>query len=246
MEPRKPLPTVAGAYPVRLDGEIDPTVSRWLWLIKWILVIPHVIVLLFLWLATLLTTFVAGFAILFTGRYPRAIFDFNVGVMRWSWRVGFYTASAFATDRYPPFSLAPDPSYPADLEIDYPSHLSRGLVLVKWWLLAIPQYLIVAVLAGGWGFGWEKAGDGGLITLLAVISAVILAVKDEYPRSLFDFLMGLNRWCFRVLAYAALMRDDYPPFRLDTGGRDPGHPLPPPPTGGPGIGGDLVSPGMVW
>ncbi len=244
MEPRTPLATVAGSYPVRLDGEIDPAVSRWLWLFKWILVIPHVIVLAFLWLATLLLTFVAGFAILFTGRYPRGIFDFNVGVMRWSWRVCFYTASAFGTDRYPPFSLAPDPSYPASLEIDYPSHLSRGLVLVKWWLLAIPQYLIVAVLAGGWGASWNRAADVGLIDLLALISAVILLVKGEYPRPLFDFVMGLNRWCFRVLAYAALMRDEYPPFRLDTGSRDPGHLLPPPPD--PGAGNELVAPGMVW
>src|SRR5450755_4189641 len=115
--------------------------------VKWLLIIPHVVVLFFLWCAVTVLTVVAGFAILFTGRYPRAIFDFNVGVMRWTWRVGFYTTSAFGTDRYPPFSLEPDPSYPADLQIDYPRHLSRGLVLVKWWLLAIPHYLVVAVFA---------------------------------------------------------------------------------------------------
>jgi hypothetical protein len=221
------------AYPVRLDGHLDPTTSRWLWLVKWLLVIPHVIVLALLWIAVLLLTVVAGFAILFTERYPKSVFDFNVGVMRWTWRVAFYAAGAFGTDRYPPFSLEPDPSYPADLVIDYPQQLSRGLVLVKWWLLAIPQYFVVAVFAGGWGAAghgtWQWVGGGGLISLLALIAAIVLGVRGRYPESIFDFVMGMNRWCFRVLTYAALMRDEYPPFRLDSGGTDPGsYPVLPP------------------
>ncbi|HAM02432.1 MAG TPA: DUF4389 domain-containing protein [Acidimicrobiaceae bacterium] len=211
-------------YPLRLEAHLDGEPNRWLWLVKWFLLIPHFVILFFLWVAFIVLTVVAGFAILFTGRYPRSIFDFNVGVMRWSWRVGFYGISAFGTDRYPPFSLDPDASYPADLEVDYPEHLSRGLVLVKWWLLAIPQYIVVGILAGGWGFGlagWRTTSGSGLIAVLAIISAVILAVTRRYPTQLFDFLIGLNRWCFRVLAYAALMRDEYPPFRLDTGGDEP-------------------------
>jgi hypothetical protein len=217
----------AQPYPARLDGQLDPAVGRWLWLVKWLLVIPHVVVLFFLWCAVTVLTVVAGVAILFTGRYPRAIFDFNVGVMRWTWRVAFYSISAFGTDKYPPFSLQPDPSYPADFSVDYPQQLSRGLVLVKWWLLALPQYLIVAIFAGGWGFGgntaWRITGGGGLIALLALIAAVIMAISGRYPQQIFDLIMGLNRWCYRVLAYAALMRDEYPPFRLDTGGTDLDH-----------------------
>lgn len=205
------------AYPVRLDGDLDPATGRWLWLIKWLTVVPHVVCLFFLWLACAVLTVIAGFAILFTGRYPRGIFDFNVGVMRWTWRVSFYSVGAFGTDRYPPFSLAPDPSYPASLEVDYPQRLNRGLVLVKWWLLALPQYAIVAIIGGGWGYG------SSLIGLLAIIAAVILAVKRRYPQDIFDLVIGLNRWCYRVMAYAALMRDEYPPFRLDAGGSDPGH-----------------------
>ena len=213
------------AYPVRLDAELDTGLSRWLWLVKWFLAIPHFVVLIFLWIATTVLTVVAGFAILFTGRYPRGIFDFNVGVMRWSWRVGFYAISAFGTDKYPPFSLKPDPTYPADFTVEYPQRLSRGLVLMKWWLLAIPHYIIVGIFAGGFGFGWSGsrfASGGGLIGVLAIISIIIYAFTRSYPRPLFDLIMGFNRWCYRVLAYAALMRDEYPPFRLDQGGRDPG------------------------
>jgi hypothetical protein len=233
-----------GTYPARLDGHLDPGVSRWLWLVKWVLVIPHVIVLAFLWLAVAVLTVVAGFSILFTGRYPRSIFDFNLGVMRWTWRVSFYAISAFATDRYPPFSLRVEPDYPATFTVDYPEHLSRGLVLVKWWLLALPHYLVVGTFAGGWGLGWNGAwrvaGGGGLIALLAIVAAVVLAARGRYPEPIFDFVMGMNRWCYRVLAYAALMRDEYPPFRFDSGGADPGSVPVPVPSAPPDRSGELV------
>ncbi|MQS15673.1 DUF4389 domain-containing protein [Streptomyces kaniharaensis] len=209
--------------PVRLVAVLDAPLSRWLWLVKWILVIPHLVVLFFLWIAFVLVSVVAFFSIFINERYPRALFDFNLGVLRWSWRVSYYAYGALGTDRYPPFSLREEPDYPARLDVAYPERLSRGLVLVKWWLLAIPHYLVIGVFSGGWR---GDGGEPGLIGLLALIAAVILAFTSCYPRDLFDLVIGLNRWVFRVAAYAALMTDEYPPFRLDQGGREPGE-LPP-------------------
>ena len=80
--------------------------NRWLPLVKWLLAIPHYFVLVFLWLAVLISVIIAWFAILFTGRYPRGLFDFVVGVGRWTNRVVAY-AFVLVTDRYPPFSLQP-------------------------------------------------------------------------------------------------------------------------------------------
>lgn len=197
------------SYPVSIRGELIAPPSRGWWLLKWLLALPHYIILVFLWIAFVVVCIIAFFAILFTGKYPGGLFAFNAGVLRWTWRVGFYSYSALATDKYPPFSLESDDNYPADLTIEYPERLSRGLVLVKWWLLAIPHYIVIAFIQGGIG-----ESRGGLVFILALFAGISLLFTGKYPQDIFKLVVGMNRWTYRVAAYASLMTDEYPPFRL--------------------------------
>ncbi|MGW6980529.1 DUF4389 domain-containing protein [Streptomyces sp. NPDC054932] len=209
-------------HPLRVEATIDPRLTRWMWLVKWFLALPHYLVLIVLHVAFLLVSVIAFFGILITGRYPRSLFEFNVGVMRWSTRVSYYSGTVLGTDEYPPFTLKDVPDYPIRLDLAYPERLSRGLVLVKW-LLVIPQLLVIAVLVTS---GWSALHyvedyspfSSGLIGLLSVVAVVTLMFTGRYPRALFDLLMGLVRWTLRVVVYATLMTDVYPPFRLDMGG----------------------------
>lgn len=211
-----------------LRGRREEPLSRWLWLVKWLLLVPHYVVLAALAVAFAVVTVVAFVAVLITGRYPASLFAFNRGVLRWGWRVGFYGYSALGTDRYPPFSLGEVPDYPATLDLDPPERLSRGLVLVKWWLLALPHYLVLGVLASGATWTVQRTTEGtatststGLLELLVLFAGVALLFTGRYPRGLFDLVVGIDRWVLRVVAYAALMTDAYPPFRLDQGGQPP-------------------------
>ena len=218
------------AYPLSLRGFFDQP-SRALWLVKWLLLIPHYIILVFLWLAFWLVTVIAFFAILFTTRYPKGLFDFNVGVIRWSWRVSFYGYAALGTDRYPPFTLADVPDYPARLDLEYPERLNRWLPLVKW-LLAIPQYILVGALVGSGYVVSISVQDSrvtsystpSLIGACVLIAAIAMLFTTRYPPGLFDFAVGINRWGNRLLVYVSLMTDRYPPFRLDQGSVDPEDP----------------------
>jgi len=199
----------ATPYPVEIRGDLAPSINRWLFLIKWLLLIPHLIVLAILGIGLVFSWLFSLVAIIFTGKYPEELFNFNVGVLRWLWRVGFYSYQALGTDKYPPFSLKPDPTYPADITVRYPASLRKGRTFIQWWILAIPHYLILVIFQGGVGYRF-----GGLQALLLLFAALANLFTGRYPTDLFVLIMGINHWVYRVAGYALLFTNEYPPFRL--------------------------------
>jgi hypothetical protein len=188
------MATEGAAYPVTFDVDYPERLSRWLIFVKWLLAFPHFIVLMLYGIAYYVTLIIAWFAILFTGRYPRGLFDFAVGLFRWSARVTAY--AYLMRDEYPPFGTGGD--YPVRLEVEYPERLSRWKIFVKWFL-AIPHLIIL--------YGYNI-----LASAIMFVSFFIILFTGRYPKALFDLVVGYYRWYIRVYAYVLLLTDEYPPF----------------------------------
>jgi len=191
------MSTAETIYPLRFDVEYPEKLSRLLIFFKGLLAIPHLIILYALMDVAQVITVIAWFAILFTGRYPKGLFDFVVGIYRWQYNVGAYVL--LLRDDYPPFSLSAG-QYPVTFDIEYPKKLSRWLIFVKW-LLIIPHLIVILLL-----------GIVYMITLVIAWFAILFT--GRYPKGMFDFAVGLLRWGARINAYFLLMRDEYPPFSL--------------------------------
>ncbi|MBI3974874.1 MAG: DUF4389 domain-containing protein [Armatimonadetes bacterium] len=187
----------AASFPLTFDVAYPQKLSRWLIFVKWLLAIPHFLILSVLNNVQGVLAFIAFFAILFTRRYPRGLFDFMVGASRWNANVAAYFG--LLRDEYPPFDWAPG-KYPVTYEVAYPETLSRWLVFVKW-LLLFPHYLVLWIL-------YVAA------LIVAIVAWFAILFTAQYPRGMFDFQVGVTRWSYRVLAYFYLLRDEYPPFTL--------------------------------
>ena len=188
----------AGAgYPVRFDVEYPEQLSRWLIFVKWLLAFPHFLILYALGTVAGIAVLIAFFAILFTRRFPRGLFDFVVNTRRWNENMTAYIG--LLRDEYPPFSWEAG-VYPVTYEVDYPEELNRWLPLIKW-LLIIPHLIVVSVLY--------------VVSFVVVVIAwFAILFTGRFPRGMFDFNVGVMRWWNRVYAYMYLLRDEYPPFSL--------------------------------
>jgi hypothetical protein len=189
----------AAAYPVTFEVKYPERLSRWKVVFKaWLLALPAYVMLYIVASAIQYVVPFAFFSILFRRRYPRWCFDFLLALYRYQYRVIAYAIDLWR-DEYPALE---DPQAIA-LDIQYPEAgtLNRWLPLVKW-LLAIPHYIVLLFL---------------FLVELAVLVVAWFAIlfTARYPKGLFDFTVGVNRWGLRVTAYAfLLMRDEYPPFSL--------------------------------
>ncbi len=193
------IPPQPSGYPVRFDVEYPERLSRWMIFVKWLLAIPHFIIVYLLQIVNSVLILIGFFAVLFTKKWPRGLFDFSVQINRWTDNVIVYSL-LLMRDEYPPFSGEPG-EYPLALEIDYDENLSRWMIFVKW-LLVLPHVIVLAFLS-----------IGAFFAVLFAFFAILFT--GRYPRGLFDFVVGTYRWITRVYAYGSwFMTDRYPPFSL--------------------------------
>jgi pSer/pThr/pTyr-binding forkhead associated (FHA) protein len=188
------------AYPVKLEADYpEGGITNWRPLVHWLLVIPHFFVLFFIVIAGYFAFIGAWFSILFTRRYPPGIFNFLTGAMRWSNRVNGY--NWVMTEEYPPFTLDEAP-YPIRTRFEYPEGgIARWRPFFQGFL-AIPHFIVMYFLG-------IAAYVGYIIAFFSIL------FTGKYPPGVFNFIVGVMRWQTRVIAYALLMTEEYPPFSLD-------------------------------
>jgi Domain of unknown function (DUF4389) len=195
--------SMSSPYPAQLEFHADRHITRWRPLLQWLFAIPQLMVAQALSSLRSVLTLISLFAVLFTEQIPRPLFDMIAMTYRYEWRAMSY--ALFLHEDYPPFDFQPaagdDGVEPhTALSLAYPEHLDRWKPLYKWFL-AIPHYVVLAVLAVG--------------AVFAVIGGFFAVVfNGEYPQAARDFLVGVYRYGLRVQAYVGLLTDRYPPFTL--------------------------------
>jgi hypothetical protein len=190
-------------YPAQIEFHADRQITRWRPLVQWLLAVPQLLIARALSTLRAVLTLISFFAVLFTEKIPRQLFDMIAMTYRYEWRAMSY--ALFLHEHYPPFDFAPtaedDGVEPHTmLSITYPERLGRWKPLYKWFL-AIPHYFVLIALAIG--------------ALCAVVGGFFAVVfTGEYPLGLRDFLVNVYRYGLRVEAYVGLLTDQYPPFKL--------------------------------
>jgi len=194
---------MSAPYPVQLDFHADREMKRWRPLAQWLMAVPHLMIANALSSLRSVLTLISLFTVLFTEKIPRPLFDMITMTYRYEWRSVSY--ALFLHEDYPPFDFEPSASDDGAephtaLNIAYPEHLARWKPLYKWFL-AIPHYVVLAVLVLGACF----AVIGGFFAVL---------FTGEYPLGARDYLVNVYRYGLRVQAYVGLLTDQYPPFAV--------------------------------
>jgi hypothetical protein len=195
--------SISAPYPATLEFTGEYRIARWRPLAQWLLAIPQLMIASALSSLRNVLTLISFFTVLFTEQIPRPIFDAFAMTYRYEWRAMSY--ALFLHEDYPPFdfevSSEDDRVEPhTTLSIAYPQHLDRWKPLYKW-LLAVPHYVVIAALAVAAFFAF-------------VVGFFAVLFTGEYPHGIRDFLVNVYRYNLRVQAYACLLTDQYPPFRL--------------------------------
>lgn len=189
-------------HPVEFDIAYPERLSRWRIFIKWLFAIPQLIVVYLLTIVAEILTFLAWFAVLITGRYPKSFFEFTSGALRWQANV--YAYLWLLRDEYPPFSWEPG-EYPLTLTIPPAERQSRFRLFIR--IFAVVPNLIAL----------EFVLFAAFFTTFIAWWAILFTAR--YPRALFRFAVGALRWHERMMAYLLLLRDEYPPYSVKASAR---------------------------
>jgi hypothetical protein len=192
------------AYPARFSFDSPERIANWRPLVQWLLAIPHWLVIYGLQIVARVLAVISWFAILFTGRLPAGLANFQSMFLRYYIRTATY--AGFLRAEYPPFGFTTSPADPGDdprvrvelvPQLENRNRLTTAFRLI----LAIPQLIVLAVL-----------GIAAFVVVVIALFAVLFT--GRWPAGMRDFVLGVARWWLRVDAYLLLLTDDYPPFSL--------------------------------
>jgi hypothetical protein len=193
---------MTSAYPFGLEVDEPMPQNRLSVLLRIFYIIPHIIVLYFIGIVTGIIYFISWFAILFTGAYPAGMMSFMVNVMHWQTRVNGYMY--LLTDKYPPFAMGGEGSYP--VRLTGAGQIEGRSRLTTFWpiriIMAIPHLVVLYIL-------------GIVAGIVLVISWFAALFTGTVPAGMHNFLVGVMRWNTRVSAYVTLLTDEYPPFSMN-------------------------------
>jgi hypothetical protein len=188
-------------YPVQYEADLNPEPNRWTTFFRLLLAIPWFVVAVFWGIVFVFTHLFAWVAIVFTGRYPEWLYEFNSGVVRFGVRTSAWIY--LQTDEWPPFGLGEDPSYPIRVNIAPRAEKQSRLKALFRWILALPVLLVLSY------------GTSYIQMLAGLVAWVTIVFRGYMPEGIHNMLTFVNGFHARVFGYLAFLTDDYPPIGLE-------------------------------